>query len=267
MDAKCFKLIIQDPQDMIIHNPSSLKVGIATRILLQDKTWMPIAKTHAYALADAMGQDIPNRSKEQEFINLLQDSSSVLSEDVLQHIHACLVHINKCSTYESERKKTELLASQHIQAVQGVIHASIYDDGSGNNWELLGQTNVTSRRRSSNDNTSSNDNNNANQLSNAHDMDLDVLLHDDYDISSDTGDGDEEDGNSNGISNAMLFPSSRRFSSNEEWIHYYSGADLIVDNTLEDYQKAWISLSLLASSDGQLLGEAYAKGYDYFRAW
>jgi len=230
LDSKCYKLILQDPDDAIIHNTSSIKTGIATRFLLNDWEWMPKSSLHCYILADALGQPVPNKSKEADFIFSL-DTSNRLSDEFIQHFHACIMHIVKCSVCEKENRQTE-----------SILQASLNE--TLNSWEYPSNT---TRRRLSSDQT----------------LDEGQNTSDGYDTTSDADEKIDDDSFGSKFPN---FNSSKKFSSQNEMLQYYSNIDICHEG-LDDCQKAWISISQLASCDGQLLGEAYSKGYDSFRAW
>ena len=58
---KPFKLIMQDPDDEIIHHTSSMKVGVAAKYLMGDDAHTP--KMHLdsqYVIADALGHPVPS---------------------------------------------------------------------------------------------------------------------------------------------------------------------------------------------------------------
>lgn len=55
-------LLIQDPNDNIVDNSASMKAGIATKLLLNDSSWMPKRQLRVYSIAVALNDCLPHRN-------------------------------------------------------------------------------------------------------------------------------------------------------------------------------------------------------------
>jgi hypothetical protein len=275
LDAKTMKLIVQDVDDLIIHNTSSLKAGIAQRLLLQDSAYTPRSLAQSYIIADALGEPVPSRAKEEEMIRSLEMKSSSQLEDSLQHLYACLAHLSRCLTHEAT-------SSFHQQQQQQPFLES--ESQASIPWELLStnQASATTRRRSPSISDQAAGNNETVDLGTPRSRDIEENLSSDYEYHNNSSDAEAEDEDdedqalnssttaakaASGLGLPFSIVNEPNFNSQVDRLKYYSKISITKESSLSDYQQAWLAISLLAGVDGQLLGQAFARGYDSFRSW
>ena len=94
LQCKCpYKLLLQDPNDEVIHHQSSLKNGIASYVLLGENKWLPNTMPHEYTIAEALNQQLPNVSLSYQYTNDANTLTIPLKHSFFVHLFGCISYI------------------------------------------------------------------------------------------------------------------------------------------------------------------------------
>eukprot|EP00428_Durinskia_dybowskii_P077740 CAMPEP_0170356300 /NCGR_PEP_ID=MMETSP0117_2-20130122/1100_1 /TAXON_ID=400756 /ORGANISM="Durinskia baltica, Strain CSIRO CS-38" /LENGTH=996 /DNA_ID=CAMNT_0010610391 /DNA_START=441 /DNA_END=3431 /DNA_ORIENTATION=- len=95
--AKCPKIILQDPDDEIIANLSSLKNGVAMRLVMGDLSWKMVAEPWEYTYSVYQKAVLPYLDREADLLEKAGYATESLSEAFVAHFYACVADIAKRS--------------------------------------------------------------------------------------------------------------------------------------------------------------------------
>ena len=88
-----FKLLLQDPNDEVIHHQSSLKNGIASYLLMGENKWLPSSMPHDYTIAEALNQQLPNIALSYQYISDANDLATPLKHSFFVHLFGCISYL------------------------------------------------------------------------------------------------------------------------------------------------------------------------------
>ena len=99
MAAGCPKVVLQDAEDEVISYPSSLREGVALRMVIGDSTWLTVSMPRQYGLADFHGQAVPNTAEgggalSDQLLSAAGEGDALI-EPFFAHLMACLQHVHR----------------------------------------------------------------------------------------------------------------------------------------------------------------------------
>eukprot|EP01041_Mallomonas_annulata_P010249 gene10249-21380_t len=306
MQSHCAKLILQDPNDEIIHDGASLKSGLATYKILGDRQWHKRFLAKEYAIADAIGRKISHDNTDHLILQVKDHTSTSLSEEFIYHFFACITEIVKrigLNIKKSKGKNKNMSTNGSSDSDENDEDEDDIDSCNSDNNNTSNSSNGTTSKGSygalkgdqkytpvsSSSSLSPSTDNDIDRDSNGNDIDRDMETGIELsDLSRNKSDNrelsDEEKddtgigighgnggigGNGIGRDGKGLKALQTACSSNEEWLHVFCNLDVQDGGSipLTAAERAWVIIARTDGACGELLGQAFSKGFDSLRKW
>lgn len=260
----CPKLILQDPHDEIIADPSSLRCGVASLVLLGQTNALSVSEPAMYRVARYSKGPLPNAHQSEQWLLTLTNSSKPIPMEFITHFYACCIYIAEKAAHRQ---------SQHLNR-QKNANASTSGVNRGA-FSTLTKIEMVQRKGGYCDETST-----QSQTKNTRVLVADGPVEDSLQeslINEESEDGDSQRSftnstatpvadNQDQISPEYLYRLMRRLRM-DELLSFKVENQSFHGQPVDPFQKAWYAILRVDGGFGQFLGQAVIRQLDALKCW